>query len=63
MIERHPHPELGEVIFHGNPLRFSDAEARRRPLAPPLGEHNFEVYAEIGLDRAELLRLAEEGVI
>ncbi len=63
MIERHPHPELGEVVFHGNPLRLSGAEPRRLPLAPALGEHNAEVYAEIGLGDADLARLAEDGVI
>ena len=63
MIERHPHPTLGEVVFHGNPLRFGDAEPRRRPLAPDLGEHNAEVYAELGLGDAELRRLSEAGVI
>ncbi len=63
MVERHAHPELGEVVFHGNPLRFDDAEPRARPLAPSLGEHNREVYAELGLDAAELERLAAAGVI
>jgi formyl-CoA transferase len=63
MIERQPHPELGEIVFHGSPLRFSDADPRLRPLAPDLGEHNREVYAEIGIDAAELARLAEAGVL
>jgi CoA:oxalate CoA-transferase len=63
MLERHPHPTLGEVVFHGNPLRFSGAEPRQRPLAPALGEHNREVYAELGLDEQELARLAAAGVI
>jgi crotonobetainyl-CoA:carnitine CoA-transferase CaiB-like acyl-CoA transferase len=63
MLERHPHPTLGEVVFHGNPLRFSDAEPRERPLAPVLGEHNREVYAELGIGEAELARLAAAGVI
>jgi CoA:oxalate CoA-transferase len=63
MIERHPHPTLGEVVFHGNALKFSDADARSIPLAPRLAEHNSEVYAEIGLDEADLQRLTESGIL
>ncbi len=63
MIERHPHPRLGEILLHGNPLQFAGAEPRQRALAPTLGEHNREVYAEIGLDAAALARLAADGVI
>ena len=33
------------------------------PLAPALGEHNRELYAELGLGERELARLAEAGVI
>jgi len=63
MIERHPHPSLGEVVFHGNPLHFSGAEARERALAPRLGEHNREVYAELGIDESELSHLAARGLV
>jgi len=63
MIERHPHPTLGEIVFHGNPLRFSGALPRGLPLAPRLAEHNAEVYAEIGLGGADLARFAEAGII
>jgi CoA:oxalate CoA-transferase len=63
MIERHPHPAVGEVVFHGNPLRFSGAEPRERALAPDLGEHNAEVFAEIGVGAADLERLAAKGVV
>jgi CoA:oxalate CoA-transferase len=63
MVERHPHPELGEIVLHGNPLRFAGAEPRLRPLAPALGEHNAEVYAELGLGPEDLARLAASGVI
>jgi crotonobetainyl-CoA:carnitine CoA-transferase CaiB-like acyl-CoA transferase len=63
MIERHPHPTLGEVVLHGNPLRLSGAEPRERALAPRLGEHNREIYAELGIDAAELARLAERGLV
>jgi len=63
MIESHPHPTLNNVVFHGNPLHFSNAEPRRYPLAPDLAQHNREVYAELGLGEADLARLAEAGVI
>jgi crotonobetainyl-CoA:carnitine CoA-transferase CaiB-like acyl-CoA transferase len=63
MIERHPHPTLKEVVFHGNPLLFLGAERRRLALAPELAEHNREVYAELGLGEEDLAELSEEGVI
>ena len=63
MIERHPHPTLKEVVFHGNPLLFSGAERRRLALAPELAEHNRELYAELGLGEEDLVQLAEEGII
>jgi crotonobetainyl-CoA:carnitine CoA-transferase CaiB-like acyl-CoA transferase len=53
----------GEVVFHGNPLKFSGSLARRFPLAPRLAEHNTDVYAEIGLGDADLARLREAGII
>jgi len=51
------------VVFHGNPLRFSGAEPRERALAPDLGQHNAEIFAEIGVDAADLERLAGKGVV
>lgn len=63
MIESHPHPTLGEVHFHGNPLHFTDAPPRERALAPTLGEDNGAVYGELGLEAEALARLAEAGVI
>jgi crotonobetainyl-CoA:carnitine CoA-transferase CaiB-like acyl-CoA transferase len=63
MVERHPHPALGEIVLHGNPLRFSGADPRARPLAPTLGEHTREVLAEIGIGDEELARLSAAGVV
>jgi CoA:oxalate CoA-transferase len=63
MIERHAHPSLGEIVFHGSPLRFSGAEPRALALAPALAADNEDVYAEIGLTRADLAGLRERGVI
>ena len=59
------HPEVGKTFrypgpagfFNGSPWRIS----RRAPL---VGEHNEEVLCgELGLSRAELAVLAEEGVV
>jgi crotonobetainyl-CoA:carnitine CoA-transferase CaiB-like acyl-CoA transferase len=63
MVERHPHPELGEIVFHGNPLQFSGAEPRERALSPRLAEHNAEIYAELGLSAEDLVQLQQAGVI
>jgi CoA:oxalate CoA-transferase len=63
MLERHPHPTLGELVFHGNPLQLSGSEPRALPLAPSLGEHNAQIYAEIGVGAEELARLAAAGVV
>jgi len=63
MIERHAHPTLGEVVFHGSPLRLSGSEPRALALAPALGAHNAEVYGELGLAEEDLEELAQAGVI
>ena len=63
MLERHPHPTLGEVVFHGNPLRFAGVEPRGRALAPELGEANGELYGALGIGAEERRALAEKGVI
>lgn len=63
MLERHRHPRLGEVLFHGNPLRFEGALPRERALAPELGADNGRVYGELGLGPEELEALARDGAI
>jgi CoA:oxalate CoA-transferase len=63
MVERHPHPRIGEVVFHGNALKLSGAEPRERALAPELGEANAEVFGELGVADAELAALKERGVV
>ena len=58
------HPELGRsfkypgapYLFHGSPWNI----ARRAPL---LGEHNAEIYSELGVSAQELERLSSEGIV
>jgi crotonobetainyl-CoA:carnitine CoA-transferase CaiB-like acyl-CoA transferase len=63
MLERHPHPTLGEVVFHGNALRFSGAEPRARALAPALGEANDEILGALGIGPEARGALAARRVI
>ncbi|CAM5391218.1 Formyl-CoA:oxalate CoA-transferase [Streptomyces fumanus] len=63
MIVRVPHPERGEFVTVGSPLKLSDSpvEVGSPPL---LGEHNEEIYAgELGLGDEELRLLESDGVI
>jgi len=53
---------VGDYRVVGPPVRF-DLEAFPYPSpAPALGEHTFEVLAELGYERADVERLLAEGV-
>ena len=59
------HPELGaSLVYPGGFSKFSSAECSLRRRAPLIGEHNEEVYMkELGLKRAELGKLKEDGIL
>jgi len=58
------YPHLGAAIEHPAFFAKSDAHATSiRGRAPRVGEHNAEVYAALGLEPAEIEKLAAEGVI
>ena len=58
------HPELGDpILYPGPPYRLSATPWRIRWYAPLPGEHNDEVYGELGLGAAELADLRKAGVI
>jgi crotonobetainyl-CoA:carnitine CoA-transferase CaiB-like acyl-CoA transferase len=64
MIQRLPHPKLGEVVAPGVAVKLSDTPGAVRRLGPELGEHNDEVYGGLlGLDTAEIARLRSAEVI
>ena len=55
---------LGEVRMQGIVPKLSETPGEVRFTGPALGEHNVEVYRDLlGLNAAEIARLAERGVI
>ncbi len=58
------YPEFGATLEH--PVAFAKSSIGGigiRSRAPRIGEHNAEIYAEIGIDAAELEALADQGVV
>ncbi|MGP3956987.1 formyl-CoA transferase [Nonomuraea sp. 3N208] len=56
------HPERGEFVTVGSPLQLSDSPVDVR-TPPLLGEHNLEIYGELGVSADELSELKTNGVI
>jgi crotonobetainyl-CoA:carnitine CoA-transferase CaiB-like acyl-CoA transferase len=57
------HPAAGKLTYPGAPFKLNTrAWGLRRP-APLLGQHNREVFAEIGVAGDELVRLERAGAI
>lgn len=56
-------PELGSVKMQNVLFRLSETPGEIKWSGPRLGEHNQEVYGEIGLESKELEELAENGIL
>jgi crotonobetainyl-CoA:carnitine CoA-transferase CaiB-like acyl-CoA transferase len=58
------HPELGTTVkYPGPPYRLSETPWRIARRPPCTGEHNREVYGELGLSPADLEVLSAAGAI
>jgi len=58
------YPECGASIEH--PDFFAKSNSHKigiRRRAPRIGEHNVEIYGELGIDEAERAELVREGVV
>jgi crotonobetainyl-CoA:carnitine CoA-transferase CaiB-like acyl-CoA transferase len=63
-LQKLEHPELGETItYPGAFVKLSATESGLRRRAPLIGEHNKEVYVDLGLSDEDLLMLKQSGVI
>ena len=56
-------PDLGIMHLVNVVPRFSQTPGRVLTTGPDLGQHNAEVYGEIGLEAADLEMLARDGII
>ena len=56
-------PELGPLKMQNVMFRLSETPGEVRSTGPRLGEHNAEVYRELGIGEVELRELAEKGVV
>jgi formyl-CoA transferase len=64
MIERLPHPKLGEMVAPGVVIKMSDTPGAVRTLGPDLGQHTDDVLRSLlGLSADDLARLRAEQVI
>jgi crotonobetainyl-CoA:carnitine CoA-transferase CaiB-like acyl-CoA transferase len=63
MITEIPHPLAGTVPQVGSPMRFGEAAVQPQRPPPLLGEHNVEVFHELGIDDQQLAELKRLGVI
>lgn len=58
------HPELGTpILYPGGFAKFSEAPCKIWRRAPLIGEHNEEIYREMGLKTDDLTKLKQEGII
>jgi crotonobetainyl-CoA:carnitine CoA-transferase CaiB-like acyl-CoA transferase len=64
MLEQIDHPDLGNIVVPGSPLRFHGADRVPTTPSPRIGQHNDEVYGKwLGLTPAEIDALRRDSVI
>jgi len=58
------YPELSDnITFPGDFIKLSETPLRSNRRAPRIGEHNLEVYGELGLTAREIVMLKEGKII
>jgi len=57
------HPVAGRFLYPGVPVKLKGCPTQMNRPAPLLGQHNEEVFGELGYNQGELAKLKEAGVI
>ena len=63
MVDRVPHPVLGEIPVVSTPVKFSAMRAGVRKAAPLRGEHTDEVLADLGYTSEKIAALRANKVV
>jgi formyl-CoA transferase len=61
MVVETQHTRAGTVKALGLPIKFSATPGKVTRAAPVLGEHTYEVLAEVGYSHAEIDQLVRDG--
>ena len=57
------HPDLGKIRTIGRPFIMHESPWSIERTAPRLGEHNEEIYGDMGFTKEQLVQLRSNGVI
>ena len=57
------HPVIGKMTVNGCPVKLMDSMPRINRPGPTLGQHNEEIYRELGYTEEELAQMRAEKVI
>lgn len=57
------HPVTGRLTYTGAPFKMAESPWRVKRPAPLLGQHNEEVFGELGHSKEDLIKLRERGII
>ena len=57
------HPVIGKLKYPGPPFRMTESPWQMGGPAPLVGQHNEEIYHELGISDSEVTRLKAAGVI
>ncbi len=63
MLVKVNHKEAGELTVIGNPLKMSEYPCTYETAAPELGEHNMEIFSELGFTSEDIENFKSNGVI
>jgi alpha-methylacyl-CoA racemase len=63
MIFTMKHPEYGEILQLGSPFKLSEGKPVYTLPPPALGQHNEEVYSNLGYSQTQIEELRKERVL